>query len=504
MSVCLSYPMPQPDHNTTDPDPNWQALVDQWANCIRQAHDATKQTLGQAAGISDPRVLRRHWFETLAGNMDDYLRSPPFLRMLKTHVAALVQARQLTGDGKNHGNGPFATAGASELPKQFEDFERLLLSNLGPLQQGLDSGPHANIANRAADAWGQYLRTLRVERSASQESTGSTPHEVVYEQDSFKLRRYQSSQPKYSDPLLICYALVNRPYILDLQDDRSVVRVFLDRGFDVYMIDWGIPTDEDRTLRLQDYVGRFIKDAVDFTCRHHGSSQLNLLGYCMGGTMSTMFTALFPSKVRNLILMATPIDFRGRDGLLNLWANEENFDVDSLIDAFGNCPGEFLKYCFQLMKPVQNFAEKYLSLWERMDDSAFLDNFFAMERWANDSVPVAGETFREYVKLLYQQNQLAQGEMTLSSRPVKLESITCPLLMLVADRDHLVPSDSTLALGQIVRSKEVTALSAETGHIGLAVSSQAHQELWPKAVKWIEDHSTPWIKPAPRSKNTES
>ena len=210
----------------------------------------------------------------------------------------------------------------------------------------------------------------------------------------------------------------------------------------------------------------------------------------MGGTLSTMFTALYPERVRNLILMATPIDFAGEEGILNLWARDDYFDVDRLIDAYGNCPGEFLQYCFQLMRPVQNFAEKYLTFCEKLNDDAFLDNFFAMERWANDSIPVAGETFRDYVKLLYQQNRLVRGEMSLGGAAVKLAAITCPLLLLVADQDHLVPASSTLALEQYVSSNDVKSLSINAGHIGLAVSSKAHRQLWPAAAQWIADHST--------------
>jgi polyhydroxyalkanoate synthase len=188
--------------------------------------------------------------------------------------------------------------------------------------------------------------------------------------------------------------------------------------------------------------------------------------------------------------MATPIDFSGDEGMLNLWARQEYFDVDRLIDAYGNCPGEFLQYCFQLMKPVQNIAEKYLTFCERLDDDSFLDNFFAMERWASDSIPVAGETFREYVKKLYQQNLLVKGEMTLGDHAVKLDAITCPLLLLVAEHDHLVPPSSTLVLEEKVSSKNVESMSINAGHIGLAVSTKAHRQLWPNAANWIADHST--------------
>ena len=269
------------------------------------------------------------------------------------------------------------------------------------------------------------------------------------------------------------------------------MRQLLDCGFDVYLIDWGEPIESERNLRLEDYVCLRLKSVVDFVCERAGTSQLNLLGYCMGGTMSTMFTALQPHRVRNLILMATPIGFGDDDeGLLNLWVRQENFDVDGLIDAFGCCPGEFLQFVFQLMKPVQNFSEKQLKYCENLHDSEFLENFDALERWANDSIPVAGETFREYVKALYQQNRLVNGKMCLAGERVKLESIICPLLLLVAEKDHLVPPSSTLALKRYVSSPDIESMSINAGHIGLAVSSKSHQQLWPRAANWIAGHST--------------
>lgn len=339
--------------------------------------------------------------------------------------------------------------------------------------------------------WQRWMNAARVPQLAGDVQVATTPHEVVYEEDSLKLLRYRSEHSiDLAEPLLVCFALVNRPYILDLQPQRSVIRQMLKRGFDVYLIDWGSPTAADRTLRLQDYVCGLMKNVADFVCEHSQSPKLNLLGYCMGGTMSTMYTALYPEQVRNLILMAAPIDFSGDECLLNVWTQEEYFDVDGLVDAFGNCPAYFLQSSFQLMKPVQNFVEKYVSFFDRMDDDAYLENYFAMERWVNDNIPVAGETFREFVKHLYQQNQLVKGEMRLHDIPVQLDKINCPLLMLVAEHDHLVPPSSTLALKEHVSSQFVQSMSINAGHIGLAVSSKAHGQLWPDAAMWIADHST--------------
>jgi polyhydroxyalkanoate synthase len=349
--------------------------------------------------------------------------------------------------------------------------------------------PKQTVGGDAWNIWERFASANGLPRIGDPHSS-VTPFDVVYAEHSFEVRRYRSERPlTQAQPIVVCFSLINRPYILDLQPDRSVMAQLLRLGGDVYLIDWSTPSSSDCGLRLEDYVCRFIKSAVDVVCQQSKSSQVNLLGYCMGGTMTAMYTALHQDTVRNLILLATPIDFSG-DSLLNLWTREEYFNVDGLIDAFGNCPGSLLQMCFQLMRPVQNYVEKYMKLCERRDDDAFLQNFLAMERWANDNVPVAGETFRDFVKLLYQRNQLVNGEMCFQGNKVDLERITCPLLMLTADSDHLVPPASTLVLQDHVSSDDVTAMSVNVGHIGLAVSSKAHRDLWPAAATWIADRST--------------
>jgi polyhydroxyalkanoate synthase len=468
-------------HNANSSDPLFQPFVDQWVTCVQQANEATQEVFGRFDGSQDPQAWRQQWFDALSENTDVYLRSTTFLDMMKAHIDALIEAKQPSDERTEQVANPSDRLG---------NLEQAMQSRLEQLDQRVDALELRPGQLSQTDSWNQFLTALQVSSAAADEMLGTTPHEVVFEEGTLRLLRYHTQAVKFAEPILICFALVNRPYILDLPGDRSVVRQLLDHGFDVYLIDWGTPTDADRTRRLDDYVCRVMQQVVDFVCEHAGQPQLTLLGYCMGGTLSTMFTALYPERVRNLVLMATPIDFSGDEGILNLWARDDYFDVDKLIDAYGNCPGEFLQYCFQLMRPVQNFAEKYLTFCEKLNDDAFLDNFFAMERWAKDSIPVAGETFRDYVKLLYQQNRLVRGEMKLGDAAVHLESITCPLLLLVADQDHLVPASSTLALEQHVGSDEVESLSINAGHIGLAVSSKAHRQLWPAAAHWIADHST--------------
>ena len=228
---------------------------------------------------------------------------------------------------------------------------------------------------------------------------------------------------------------------------------------------------------------------VEHIRRRSGSEQVNILGYCMGGTMSAMYTALHQKAVRNLILLAAGIDFASRDGLLNLWTDQRYFDVDAFVDAFGNCPASFLQNSFLWLKPVQNLIEKPIHFVESLADEKELDEFLTMETWLNDNVPVPGEVFREFVKFLYQQNLLVRGQMPVGRHIVNLKDITCPVLNLMASRDHLVPCAQSESFNDLVSSTDRKAIKLSAGHIGMAVGSRAQEELWPPAVQWLAERS---------------
>jgi polyhydroxyalkanoate synthase len=340
--------------------------------------------------------------------------------------------------------------------------------------------------------WRRLLSYPRALAVARETRVGTTPCDVVYERGTHRLLRYRRETPAtWAEPVLFCYALINRPYILDLQPAKSVIRQYLARGFDAYIIDWGIPARADRFLTLEHYVCGFLKEAVELIVRERRREDLQLVGYCMGGTMSAMFAALHPSLVKSLTLLAAPIDFGGQESLLNLWTERTNFDVDSFVDAHGNCPAWFLQSCFQNMKPIQNLLQKNLAMFENLEDRRFLSNYFAMERWVNDNIPVAGETFREFVKYFYQRNRLVRGEFHLGDQRVNLARITCPLLLLMAQNDHLVAPPSTEGIRPHVGSQDVESIVIEAGHVGLVVGGKAQRSLWPEATRWLANRSTP-------------
>jgi polyhydroxyalkanoate synthase len=209
----------------------------------------------------------------------------------------------------------------------------------------------------------------------------------------------------------------------------------------------------------------------------------------MGGTMSAMYTALYPQTVRNLMLLAAPIDWSQRQSLLSVWTDPKYFDVDAFIEAFGNAPSQWLQSSFLMLKPVSNFIEKHLNFYEKMEDEEFVRDFVAMETWLNDNIPVAGEMFRQFVKYCFQENRLIQHRLPIGDRVVDLRRITCPILNLTATADHLVPCGQSLPFNDVVGSTDRESINFPAGHIGLAVGSKAQRQLWPQAADWLARRS---------------
>jgi polyhydroxyalkanoate synthase len=317
---------------------------------------------------------------------------------------------------------------------------------------------------------------------------GVTPKEAVYREDKLVLYHFKGdAAPRNPIPVMIIYALVNRPYMTDLQEDRSTVRGLLEAGLDVYLIDWGYPDRADRYLTLDDYINGYIDRCVDVVRKRHKLDKINILGICQGGTFSLCYTATHPDKVRNLITMVTPVDFQTEDNLLSRWV--QKMDVDLLVDTMGNMPGEILNWTFLSLKPFRLMGQKYMDMVDQLHDPRKAKNFLRMEKWIFDSPDQAGEAFRQFCKHFYQRNGLIKGEVQIGKHQVDLKNITMPVLNIYATEDHLVPPAASIPLKDYVGTKDYTALAFPGGHIGIYVSSRAHKEVPPAIGKWLDERS---------------
>jgi len=331
----------------------------------------------------------------------------------------------------------------------------------------------------------QFMKTLKTLRNIDVD-VWQTPFDEIHKEGIFRLIHYQPTVEKtLPTPVLIVYAYINRPYILDLQPDRSVIRKMIDNGLDVYMIDWGYPKKADKYISLEDYI-RYIGKALGTVAKRSGKDRITLHGYCLGGTLSLIFSSLNPEKVKNLVLQATPVDFDA-PRTINLWA--KSLDVDKVVEAMGNAPGEFLNNAFLLADPIGLTFGKYANLIRESKDEKFLKTFLRMEKWIFDSPDVPGETFRQYIKEWYQKNLLIKNQFTLAGKKVDLHRINMPTLAIVADYDHIAPPESTKPLLDVISSTDKIIMNFTTGHIGVSVGSKPAYGLWPKVIDWIKARS---------------
>jgi polyhydroxyalkanoate synthase subunit PhaC len=317
----------------------------------------------------------------------------------------------------------------------------------------------------------------------------ATPSEIVYTKDRVKLLHYTPiAKRSVLVPLLIVCALVNRYYILDLQPNLSVIRRYLERGIDVYIIDWGNPAPSDRYETIGDEVD-YIDAMVDVIRKRSGLQKVNLQGYCMGGALSVIYASLHPEKIKSLVVQAAPIDFSKKEaGIFNLWARY--IDTDEIVDTFGNVPGSFMNLGFLLVNPVGLMIDKYVKFYERINDKDYTEIFLRVEKWVFDTPDVPGESYRQFLKDLFQKNLLVKGELVVNEVRVSLKQLRAPLLTLIADDDTLVPPSSSALLNELVSSRVKKIMRYPTGHVGLCVSKKAHKEFWPLVADWIAKNST--------------
>jgi polyhydroxyalkanoate synthase subunit PhaC len=331
-------------------------------------------------------------------------------------------------------------------------------------------------------------KTRSVLHTAGDIEVGQTPCEVLHETRTYRLLHYQQMVSKtVKTPVLVVYALINKSYVLDLQPDKSWIKSLLSQGFDVYLIDWKSPTNADKYVSFDDYVNCYIDDCVDIVLKKNKVDKLTLHGYCMGASMSAMYTTLHQEKVRNLAVIAPVVDTEKDTTVIGSLA--KNLDVDKMLEVAGNLPAEQLFACYSVLKPFKQGVNKYFNLVQNIDNEQFVGNFLRIEKWLYDTPPIAGETFKQWIADIYQRNMLAKNELKLGNEIIDLTKIKVPILNIVADEDHLVSPQCSAPLNDMVSSQDRRLMRFHTGHVGLIASLYSQNNVLPKVGQWLKARS---------------
>ena len=318
---------------------------------------------------------------------------------------------------------------------------------------------------------------------------GTTPKDVLATRGTMTLYHYRPLADEiYRVPILIVMATTNYGYILDMVPGQSFIEFLLKRGYDVYMLDWKAPKPEEKNLRMEDYVLDFIPDCVQRVQKDSGEADVSIVGYCFGGVLSVMYASIFTDgPMKNLVCFTTPVDFREMK-LFQNFSDRRYFDVDRLVDSIGNVPPEMILSSFEMLRPASR-AIGQVQLWDNIWNDDFVKSYRMFDRWATDTLPLAGEYFRQTTKDLMWDNKIYNGTMSVGGHAVDLSKIKVPVLHAVAEHDHIVPYDAAKPLIAKIGSADKQEVILKGGHVSLVAGPNAIKRLWPKLDSWLGERS---------------
>lgn len=343
-----------------------------------------------------------------------------------------------------------------------------------------------NIAERAK-TWNRVTTTRY--------PVAQTPKETIWTLNKAKLYRYVPVVPvekRHPVPLLLVFAIMNKPAVLDLRPGNSFVEYMVKHGFDVYLLDWGAPGPEDKNIKFDDYALEYLPRAIRKLKAVSGSEEFSMLGWCLGALISTIYAALRPDDgLRNLILLTAPLDFSDKTaGGFIRWVNDQNFNIDRIVETFGNMPGEMIDYGAKALKPVENYVGSYLNLWDNIDNPKVVEAWHAMNTWVNDLISMTGGAYRQLIQEFYRENRLINGTLMIRGERVDVHNIKANLMNVIAQADHITPPCQSESIMDKVGSTDKELYKIKGGHIGIMAGSGAIKHTWPHIEKWLAARSS--------------
>jgi len=272
-------------------------------------------------------------------------------------------------------------------------------------------------------------------------------------------------------------SLINRAYILDLSEERSMLKFLASQNIRCLLLDWGDPRQGEKNYTLEDYIKRLGR-AIEAV-----GKPVALVGYCMGGLMA-MATALRDNKnVKALSLLATPWDFHSKD-VDRLPLNEATVQFFShLWESAETVPGMAVYQLFYLMNPWL-VHDKYARFAEMDPKSEKARAFFEREFWLNDDVALTAEVAKECFVDWAVYNTPMEGKWQVEGNTVKPEEVAQPTLIAIPKADRIVPPLSASPLSVMIPNAET--IYSPSGHIGMIVGSTAENSLWTPLANWLQ------------------
>lgn len=292
------------------------------------------------------------------------------------------------------------------------------------------------------------------------------------------------SQPVVPRPVVLCVpSLINPAYILDLNQQSSLMRSLAADGFRPLLIDWGTPDAEERTFTLADYITGRLASLLEAAVQQAGGP-VHLMGYCMGGNLAVALAALHPSLIRSMALLATPWDFHVTSVTQSRAISTIMSGMIKLCEATGEVPVDLIQIFFSSLDPTLS-DRKFRRFADMNPNTDQARLFVAIEDWSNSGAPLPYKVACECLYEWYGNNSPAKGEWQIDGKIIDPAQIHIPALVVIPSTDRIVPPASARALGEIL--PQAAILEAQSGHVTMIVSPSARNSLWKPLGNWFRN-----------------
>jgi polyhydroxyalkanoate synthase subunit PhaC len=303
-----------------------------------------------------------------------------------------------------------------------------------------------------------------------------TPGKIVLQNDLIQLIQYSpSTEEVFERPLLIVPPWINKYYILDLVPEKSFIKWAVAQGLTVFTISWVNPDGRLAQKTFEDYMREGILAAVDAVTRQTGQKQINVLGYCVGGTLLASTLAYMAAKKDNRIasasFLAAQVDFSEAGDLLVFIDDAQLNSLEEMMAEQGYLDGSRMAAVFNMLRPRD-------LIWPYVVNNYLLGKKpfpFDLLYWNADStrLPAANHAF--YLREFYHLNRLSKGELQLGGVKLDLKRVKIPIYELSTKEDHIAPANSVF-IGSKLFGGPVRSVMAGSGHIAGVVNPPAKKK----------------------------
>lgn len=339
-------------------------------------------------------------------------------------------------------------------------------------------------SNKELERWQGFLSVW----STDEPKFGQTERVSIWKKNKATLWYYPAVKKKYNTPIYLVYSLINQPFILDLYPGSSLIEAFVHEGYEVYLIDFGIPGYEDKDLTLDYYIIDYIQKGALKVLAHSEATEMTVMGFCLGGTIAAMYASIAKEPIKNLILNVAPVDFSSGN-IFDQWVQvvkDEDLDFDAFIDAVGLIPARFIEAGVRLITSPVYFSP-YLSLLNKADNERYVERWRVFNKWTRGHIPLPGGVLKQLFTELGKKNGLVNGTLTVKNEKVDLPNINSNLLVIASEFDRLVPKETTYKIIDLVSSTDKKYHVLQGGHANLTKNGKLPDYLR----DWLPKRSNP-------------